>query len=168
MTDETLPPPATQPVSAPRRYPSAPLVGVAAVVFDVRGQVLLVQRGREPSRGAWGLPGGLIDIGEALVDAVRREVLEETGLDVEVRDLLAAFEPIIRDSEGRVEYHYVVLDYWALARSGEAAPSDDAAAVAWVDARDAAALASYRLAPETARVVQLGLERHAEWQQSRD
>jgi ADP-ribose pyrophosphatase YjhB (NUDIX family) len=144
-----------------RRYPAAPLVGVAAVVFDGAGRVLLVQRGREPRKGSWGLPGGLIDVGEALLDAVRREVREETGLEIAVRELLTAFEPIYRDAEGRVEYHYVVLDYWATVEAGEAAPGDDAAAVAWA-ATDADALSPFALAEPTARVVAMAAAaRHA-------
>lgn len=139
-----------QPVSVPRRYPPMPLVGVAAAVFDDAGRVLLVQRGQPPRQGQWGLPGGLLDLGERLQDGVRREVAEECGIEIEVMDLVAAFEPIQRDDDGRVEYHYVVLDYWARHVTGEAVAADDAAAVvwAWPEALDA-----YSLSPDTARVI---------------
>lgn len=121
----------TFPVAARRRYPDAPLVGVGVAVFDDAGRVLLVQRGRAPRAGQWGLPGGLLDLGEALVDAGRREVWEETGLEVEIGAMVAAFEPIERDGEGRIEYHYVVIDFWARHLRGTPVAQDDAAAVAW-------------------------------------
>lgn len=163
MSDSAAPAHATWPVATPRRYPAAPLVGVAAVILDEAGRVLLVQRGHEPRKGSWGLPGGLIDVGERLTAAVQREVLEETGLTVEVGDLLAAFEPIYTDAEGRIEYHYVVLDYWARVAGGDAQPADDAAALAWVEPGDAAALAGYSLLPETLQIIVMGRARWDEW-----
>ncbi|MEZ4559502.1 MAG: NUDIX domain-containing protein [Caldilineaceae bacterium] len=83
-------------------------------------------RGQPPRQGQWGLPGGLLDLGERLETGVRREVREECGIEIEVMDLVAAFEPIQRDDAGRVEYHYVVLDYWARHVSGTAVAADDA------------------------------------------
>ena len=77
-------PRATRPVTLSRRYPEAPLVGVAAAVFDAAGRVLLVQRGRPPGAGTWGLPGGLLDLGEKLADGAAREVREECGIDVAI------------------------------------------------------------------------------------
>ncbi|MCL4861784.1 MAG: NUDIX hydrolase [Caldilineaceae bacterium] len=126
------PPRQSQPIALPRRYPLAPLVGVGVAVFNRAGEVLLVKRGRPPRQGQWGLPGGLIDLGERLVDAARREVREECGVEVEMGDLVAAFEPMEWDGEGRVEYHYVVLDYWAAHRAGEPVAQDDADEAAWV------------------------------------
>ena len=156
---------ATRPVTLSRRYPEAPLVGVAAVIFDAQGHVLLVKRGRPPRAGAWGLPGGLLDLGERLVDGVRREVSEECGIEIEVGELLAAFEPIQWDDAGQVEYHYVVLDYWARLVSGEAAASDDAAALAWVQQAE---LDRYPLSADTRAVVEMGFARAAQKQASRD
>lgn len=134
-----------------RRYPDAPLVGVAAAVFDDAGRVLLVQRGRPPRAGSWGLPGGLLEVGETLVAGVQREVREECGVEIAVGAVAGVFEPITHDEVGRVEYHYVVVDFWARWGSGEAQAQDDAAAVAWValDALDA-----YDLLPESRRVVE--------------
>ncbi|HHY56613.1 MAG TPA: NUDIX hydrolase [Chloroflexi bacterium] len=134
-----------------RHYPDAPLVGVAAAVFDPAGRVLLVQRGRPPRAGSWGLPGGLLEVGETLVAGVQREVREECGVEIAVGAVAGVFEPITRDAAGRVEYHYVVVDFWARWVSGEARAQDDAAAVAWVplDALDA-----YELAPDSRRVVE--------------
>ena len=134
-----------------RRYPEAPLVGVAAVIFDADGRVLLVKRGRPPREGTWGLPGGLLDLGERLEDGVKREVREECGVEIEVGGLVAAFEPMQWDAAGRLEYHYVVLDYWARLASGEAAAHDDAAALVWLR-RDE--LDAYALSAETRAVIE--------------
>jgi 8-oxo-dGTP diphosphatase len=143
-------PAVTTPVRARRQYPDAPLVGVGVAVFDATGQVLLVQRGRPPRQGQWGLPGGLIDLGETLVAAAQREVYEECAIEIEVGELVTAFEPIVRDDAGVVEYHYVVLDYWARYLRGSATAQDDAAALAWValDQLDA-----YHLSRDTDRVI---------------
>lgn len=148
----------TTPISVPRRYPPAPLVGVGVVVFNVRGQALLIKRGNPPRAGQWSLPGGLIDLGEKLVDAARREVREECAIEIEIGDFVATFEPIERDAEGRIEYHYVVIDFWASHVSGEPVAQDDAAAAGWVDI---AALPSLQLNAETHRVILLA---YAAWQ----
>lgn len=130
--------PQTKPVTLPRRYPSAPLVGVAAAVFDDIGRILLVKRGKPPSQGKWGLPGGLLDLGEKLIDGAAREVREECGIEVEVKEVVGVFEPIVRDATGLPEYHYIVIDYWAKYLSGEAVAGDDADEVVWaaMDALD--------------------------------
>lgn len=114
-----------------REYPEHPMVGVAAIVL--RGdEVLLVERGREPAKGLWGPPGGLLELGETVAAGVRREALEECGVVVEVGPLVAVFEPIERDDDGRVRFHFVVLDYLARYVSGAVRPADDAAAARWV------------------------------------
>ena len=139
--------------SAPvqRRYPTAPLVGVAAAVFDGDGRVLLVQRGRPPRAGSWGLPGGLLDIGERLVDGAAREVREECSIDISIGGIAGVFEPITRDEAGRIEYHYVVIDFWASYVSGVATAQDDAAAVAWVSMDQ---IGAYCLHPDSQQVVE--------------
>ena len=101
-----------------REYPSHPRVGVAAVVFR-DSQVLLVQRGRDPGKGSWGLPGGMLELGETLAEGAHREVLEECGVEIEVGPLVAVFEPMQRDEDGRLRFHYVVVDYLARYLSGE-------------------------------------------------
>lgn len=107
-----------------RAYPEVPLVGVGAIIF--RGaEVLLVQRGREPSYGKWSVPGGLVEVGESLREAVEREVFEEVGLRVHVRDLAAALDRIIPDASGRPHYHYVLLDFLCEYRGGEPRPASD-------------------------------------------
>ena len=147
----------TSPGTARRRYPDAPLVGVGVAVFSAEGQVLLVQRGRPPRVGQWSLPGGLIDLGERLTAAAAREVREETGVEIAVGELVAAFEPILRDAAARVEYHYVVLDYWATYLAGDPRPGDDAAAVAWVALTE---LAAYGVSHDTDAVIR---QAHQSW-----
>ncbi len=93
-----------------RRYPQRPFAGVGAIIF--RGtEVLLVKRGRPPALGKWSIPGGLVELGESLEASVRREVLEEVGLKVKVIDLVAALDRVIFDRDGRIEYHYILLDF---------------------------------------------------------
>ncbi len=115
-----------------REYPEHPIIGVAAVVLH-NGQVLLVQRGREPAKGLWGLPGGMLELGESLAEGVRREVREECGVEIEVGPLVGVFQPMLRDPAGRLRYHYVVLDYLASYVSGELRAADDADDVRWVE-----------------------------------
>ena len=115
-----------------REYPSHPRVGVAAVVLR-DNQVLLVQRGRDPGKGSWGLPGGMLELGETLADGARREVMEECGVEIEVGPLVAVFEPMQRDEDGRLRFHYVVVDYLARYVTGEPRAGDDADDARWVD-----------------------------------
>ena len=151
----------TYPVTLPREYPPAPLVGVAAAVFHPDGRVLLVQRGRPPDQGLWGLPGGLLKLGERLADGARREVLEECGVVIQVGEVAGVFEPILRDEEGRVRYHYVVVDFWASYVSGEPRAQDDAAALAWVPVAE---LGRYPMREESRQVVRRA---YALWRQER-
>src|SRR5260221_13411555 len=96
-------------ISDSRRYPAHPIPGVGALIIE-GDEILLVERGRDPLLGYWSLPGGGLEVGETLDQAVRREVLEETGLVVEPVMLVEIFERIMHDAEGRVEYHYVLAD----------------------------------------------------------
>jgi ADP-ribose pyrophosphatase YjhB (NUDIX family) len=116
-----------------RRYPARPLLGVGALIFDERKRILLVERGREPLKGWWSLPGGLVETGETLADGVRREVFEETGLVVEARSMVTVFERIMLDPDGRAEYHYVLVDYVCAILGGVLKPADDCSAVRWVN-----------------------------------
>jgi 8-oxo-dGTP diphosphatase len=122
-----------------RRHPDRPIVAVGAVIFDGR-RVLLVQRGQEPLRGAWSLPGGAVEIGETLDAALAREVLEETGLSVEVGPVIDVLDRVQFDADGRVEYHYVIIDYMCRPFAGVVEHGSDAQAVCWVPIADLARL----------------------------
>ena len=119
------------------------MLGVGALIIDGnRGnsRILLVERGGEPLKGWWSLPGGVVETGERLEDAVRREVHEETGLEVEVLHLIEVFERILRDPSGRPEYHYVLMDYICRPIGGTLCASDDASDVRWCEERELGAL----------------------------
>ena len=120
---------------AERRYPNRPLVGVGAIIFR-RNRILMAQRGKEPLKGWWSLPGGALELGESLTDAVCREVLEETGLVVEPVKLFEVFERIMRDADGAPEYHYILIDYICRVTGGTLFPGDDVCAVDWVRRAD--------------------------------
>ena len=106
--------------------------GVGALILR-RNSILLVQRGRSPLKGYWSLPGGLIETGERIEDALKREILEETGLIVRPKRLFEIFERIMRDPQGRAEYHYILHDYLCTVVGGELKAGDDAGRVAWVE-----------------------------------
>jgi len=125
-------------------------VGVGGLIFDAQ-RVLLVERGKEPLKGYWSLPGGLVETGESLEDAVRREVREETGLEVEPLSLFEVFERILPDAAGKTEYHYVLIDYLCKPVGGRLQASSDVSSVAWVLEAE---LANYRLTEGTLAVVE--------------
>lgn len=138
-----------------RTYPERPFVGVGALVF--RGEeVLLVRRGKPPREGQWSIPGGVQLTGETVSEAARREVREETGLDVDIGDVVAVVDSIARDEAGAIEYHYTLIDVLAEWLAGEPVAGDDAAEVAWA-APDR--LEPFRLWHETVRVIQLAATR---------
>lgn len=137
-----------------RRYPQQPLVGVGAVVFR-GGEVLLVRRGQEPARGSWSLPGGLVELGEALPAAIRRELAEETGLTVTLLGIAAVVERIFPDPDGRIAYHYVLVDYLCDYLAGELIPGSDITAARFVDLSD---LAGFDLPQFTADVIRRAWE----------
>jgi len=114
-----------------RRHPDQPLVAVAGVVLK-NESVLLVKRVHPPSQGEWSIPGGLVELGERLTDALRREIIEETGVTVEVGPLIEVIERLVEDDQGRLAYHYVILDYLCRAKKGSPAPSSDASEARWV------------------------------------
>jgi mutator protein MutT len=113
-----------------REYPDRPVVGVGAIIFD-QNRVLLVQRGHAPLQGEWSLPGGALEVGETLEEGVRREVLEETGLTVDTLGMVAVFDRMARDQQGRVQFHYVLVDFLCRITGGSAAFASDAVGLRW-------------------------------------
>lgn len=113
-----------------REYPERPWVGVGALIFS-EGRVLLVRRGHAPSLGDWSIPGGALEVGETLADGVKREVREETGLEVEPVTTVDVVDRIARDEAGRVQFHYVLVDYLCRVTGGTEACADDAVGLRW-------------------------------------
>jgi ADP-ribose pyrophosphatase YjhB (NUDIX family) len=130
---------------------------VGAVVVD-QGRVLLVRRGREPLKGQWSLPGGLLEIGESLSAGVVREVREETGLTVEPVELIELLDRIHREGE-RVRYHYVIADYLCRVAGGDLKAASDAEAVRWVERAEWNSHSALKLDPITVRVIEAGWQR---------
>jgi ADP-ribose pyrophosphatase YjhB (NUDIX family) len=137
-----------------REYPDSPYVGVGSVVVRDH-RVLLIRRGTAPLLGEWSLPGGVLECGETLREAVARETQEETGLRVETGEMLGVYERVIRDDEGRVRYHFVLIDFLCRAIGGELKAGSDAADVRWFTRDELPAL---NLAYDASEVVVKGLE----------
>lgn len=138
-----------------REYPDRPWVGVGCIVF--RGDhVLLVQRGKPPRIGMWSLPGGAQHIGERAEDAARRELREEAGIEVGAMELAAVIDAVNHDEDGRVRFHYTIVDFCAEWASGEARAADDVQDVAWAAPQE---LEGYALTPEVHRVIALARTR---------
>src|SRR5262245_24567158 len=132
-----------------RLFPERPIIGVGAVILD-RGRVLLVRRAHEPLKGEWSLPGGAVELGETLAEALVREVREETGLEIRVGPVVEVLDRVHRAADGRIEYHFVLVDYLCAPSGGRLTPSSDAADACWADVDD---LIAYRLAPPAAEVI---------------
>jgi ADP-ribose pyrophosphatase YjhB (NUDIX family) len=118
-----------------RRYPNRPFVAVGTIVVK-NGRVLLARRGKEPSYGLWSLPGGAVDLGEGLKLAAQRETREECGIEVEITDVLEVVERMVRDADGRVQFHYVIVDYLARWASGDLQSSPEVLEARWVAPED--------------------------------
>ena len=136
-----------------RDYPEHPIIGVGAVI--IRGDcALLVRRATEPLKGEWSVPGGVLELGEKLRDGAAREALEETGLHVEVGEVLDVFDSIFTDAEGRTQYHFVLIDLLCHPASGEATAGSDVSEVRWVAQAD---LDAMNLRASIGQVVRKGL-----------
>jgi 8-oxo-dGTP diphosphatase len=144
-----------------RQYPAQPIVGVGAVIVDA-GKVVLVKRKYEPLAGQWSLPGGRLELGETLEAGLAREMLEETGLVVDVGPVVDVFDRILLDPERRVRYHYVLIDYLCRPLAGVLNHGSDVAAVELVDPRD---LERFRLTPKATAVIEkaYGIARSHTW-----
>lgn len=139
-----------------REYPDRPVVGVGGVVV-LNDRALIVKRAHEPRKGEWSLPGGLVELGETLAEAAKREIKEETGLDVEIGEVIEVFDRVHRQ-DGRVRYHFVIVDYLCRPIGGTLRPGSDAEAVAWVKAEE---IPAYGVNEFATRVILRGLERAA-------
>ena len=138
-----------------REYPDAPLVGVGAIIIE-QDRVLLVKRGHPPLTGEWSIPGGVLEVGETLRQAAVREAMEETGLTVEVGELLGVYDRVLRDADERTRYHYVLIDFLCRKIAGEPRAAGDADEARWFTCGELAQLA---LAADTAQVIKLGFEK---------
>ncbi|MFB0506759.1 MAG: NUDIX hydrolase [Thermodesulfobacteriota bacterium] len=137
-----------------REYPNHPIIGVGAII--IRGEeVLLARRGKEPGYGKWSIPGGAVKLGESLEEAVVREVSEEVNLAVRVGGVVEVLERIFRDPEGRVQYHYVLVDFLCEHVLGEGKPSSDALEVQWVPVSE---ISCHGLPGKTKKVIQKAFE----------
>jgi len=114
-----------------REYPKQPIVGVAAIIVE-NGKMLLIKRGSEPAAGKWSVPGGVVELGETIEEALIREVMEECGLKIEILKLIDVVDNIIKDADGRIKFHYVILEFLARPLEGEIKASSDALEVKWV------------------------------------
>ncbi len=142
----------------PREYPKSPVVGVGAVIVQRGGdgapRVVMIQRGTEPLKGQWSLPGGVLELGETLAEGVVREAREETGLAVEAGEIMGTYDRILHDNYGRVRYHYVLLDLRCRVLGGDLRAGSDAASARWFSEAELEPLA---LEPQTVALVRSAL-----------
>ena len=131
-------------------------MGVGAVVVR-DNKALIVKRAHEPRKGEWSLPGGLLELGESLQDAVRREIKEETSLDVIVGPIVETFDRVHRDDHGKIRYHFVIVDFVCWSSDGEAIPGSDADGVAWVSVAE---IDHYHVNAHAKAVIEKGLSYH--------
>ena len=139
-----------------RRYPTRPIVGVGTVVLD-GDMVLMIQRGKPPRQGSWSLPGGAQELGETIHEAARREVREETGLEIEIFGLIDVVDSVRPDADDKIEYHYTLIDVAGHAVGGTLMAGGDAQDCRWftrpeIDAMD--------IWPETKRIIALAVDRY--------
>jgi mutator protein MutT len=132
-----------------RVFPERPIIGVGAVILD-GARVLLVRRAHEPLKGEWSLPGGAVELGETLAEALVREVREETGLEIRVGPVVEVVDRVHRTGAGRVEYHFVIVDYLCAPTGGQLAAASDADGACWAALDD---LSPYRLTAQALAVV---------------
>ncbi len=140
-----------------REFPEVPLVGVGAIIIE-DNRVLLVKRAHPPLQAQWSIPGGVLEVGELVREAAVREAREETGLIVEPGDLLGVYDRVLRDAEERVQYHYVLIDFFCRRVGGELHAADDAAEVRWFTREELPAL---NLAEDTQDVIRKGFQKLA-------
>ena len=134
-----------------REYPDAPIIGVGGVIFK-DNSVLLVKRDQEPGKGQWSLPGGVVELGETLTDALKREILEEVSINIEIVDLVRLLDRILHDRKKKVQYHYVILDYWGWMISGKLSPASDVSDARFVTLSQLKNMGTHHLVEDTIRM----------------
>jgi 8-oxo-dGTP diphosphatase len=138
-----------------REFPEVPLIGVGAIIIE-GGRVVLVKRAHPPLQAEWSIPGGVLEVGELVREAAVREAREETGLIVEPSELLGVYDRVLRDSEKRVQYHYVLIDFLCRRVAGDLAAASDAAEVRWFRREE---LPGLGLAEDTVEVIEKGFDK---------
>lgn len=118
-----------------RLYPDKPIVGIGAIIVR-NGKMLLEKRKNDPGKGRWSVPGGVVELGENVTQTVIREVKEETGLDVAEPEHIDVVDQITRDENGRIKYHFVIVDYLVNLKGGTLNAASDADALQWVSLDD--------------------------------
>lgn len=134
-----------------RKYPKQPIVGVGGIIFK-GDAVLLVKRDHEPGKGEWSLPGGAVELGETLEEALIREIGEEVGVEIRIGGLARLLDRIVRDDRQRVRYHFVIVDYWAEMLSGRPRPASDASDARFVSLDDLMHMEVHRDVKETVKM----------------
>ncbi len=143
-----------------REYPQAPIVGVGAVIIDGSGKdarVVLIRRDKPPRAGKWSLPGGAQELGEGIYDAARREIFEETGLQIKVLGMIDVVDSINKDDDGHIRYHYTLVDIAARVSGGELCAGDDACDAKWFSLED---IRTMELPLKALRIIEDALEQH--------
>jgi len=137
-----------------RDYPDRPLIGVGAVIVEA-GRAVIVRRVHEPLKGEWSIPGGVLEVGETLRGGAAREALEETGLVVEAGEVIEVLDRIVQDNLGRIQFHYVLIDFLCRRISGELRPGGDASEVRWISGGE---LERFPIADSAALVIRKALD----------
>lgn len=137
-----------------REYPDRPIVGVGAVIVQ-DGRAVVVKRATEPLKGQWSIPGGMLELGEKLREGTAREALEETGLIVEAGEVIEVFDALYKDADGRMQYHYVLIDFVCRPIDGELRASSDVAEAKWVNDAE---LETLGMTENTVRVIRKALK----------
>jgi mutator protein MutT len=138
-----------------RTYPARPIPGVGVIVVN-GGKVLIIKRAFEPSKGKWSIPGGVVELGERVRDAAKREVREETGLDIEIKELVTVVDTIVSDADGKIRFHFVLIDFWAELTGGTVKLSGECLEAAWITEND---LNSYDLTAGARKAIERAFER---------
>ncbi len=137
-----------------REYPDSPIISVGGLVIK-GNQFLLARRGKEPLKDVWTLPGGAVELGEKLQDAIVREILEECQIKVKPLGIIEVLEQIFHDNVGRIKFHYVIVDFLLEYVSGEAKPMSDSTELKWITLGE---LGKYNPPERAVKVIKRGLE----------